>query len=375
MNVVTIPRTRRRGLLAFLTASVVFGAVARSTGAPPDPAYPDHSNVMVYRDARGEERPVRTRHDWSVRSRHILAGLQDAMGPLPTRDRLPPLDVKVVEESKGENYRRLTLTFAAEAGDRVPADLYLPVSPGLSGKRPAVLALHQTSAAGKRDGEAKGHANLDYPRELARRGYVVLAPDYPSFGDYRYDFHSGPHASGSLKGIFNHMRCVDLLQSRPEVDPTRVGVIGHSLGGHNAMFVAAFDDRIKVIVSSCGWTPFHDYYGGNLKGWSGERYMPRIDRVYRLDPDRMPFDFYEVVAALAPRPFLSVSPVHDTNFEVNGVRKAIAEARKVYELLGVPDHLRALYPDCGHDFPPEARRAAYGFIDAALGFTPARQSP
>ena len=56
-----------------------------------------------------------------------------------------------------------------------------------------------------------------------------------------------------MKGIVNHIRAVDLLQQRDEVDPRRIGVIGHSLGGHNAMFVAAFDERLAVIVSSCGW--------------------------------------------------------------------------------------------------------------------------
>lgn len=335
----------------------------------------DHAKVMVYRDAQGEDCPVKSRDDWDARRREILRGMQDAMGPLPSRDNLPALDVKVVEETRGDGYRRVSLTFVAEPGDRVPADLYLPDGSGRDHTRPAVLALHQTSSAGKRDFERTGQANQGYPRELARRGYVVLAPDYPSFGDYRYDFKDGRYASGTMKGIFNHMRCVDLLRSRPEIDPGRIGAIGHSLGGHNAMFVGVFDDRIKVIVACCGWTPFHDYYGGKLKGWTSDRYMPRIERVYGLDPDKTPFDFYEVVAAIAPRPFLSVSPVHDANFDVDGVRKAVDEAGKVYALLGAPEQLRAIHPDCGHDFPPAARRESYEFIDKALGFTPVRQVP
>ena len=52
---------------------------------------------------------------------------------------------------------------------------------------------------------------------------------------------------------------MDLLQSRPEVDPEKIGVIGHSLGGHNAMFTAVFDERLKVIVSNCGFTSFPKY--------------------------------------------------------------------------------------------------------------------
>ena len=68
-----------------------------------------------------------------------------------------------------------------------------------------------------------------------------------------------------------------------EVDPERIGVIGHSLGGHNAMFLGVFDQRLKVIVSSCGWTPMHDYMGGNITVWAQDCYMPRLRDVYGLD--------------------------------------------------------------------------------------------
>ncbi len=72
----------------------------------------------------------------------------------------------------------------------------------------------------------------------------MLAPDYPSFGDAEgYDFAGDDYESGTMKGIVNHIRGVDLLVSRDDVDPNRLAVVGHSLGGHNAMFVAAFDQR------------------------------------------------------------------------------------------------------------------------------------
>jgi dienelactone hydrolase len=115
------------------------------------------------------------------------------------------------------------------------------------------------------------------------------------------------------------MRAIDLLQSLPEVDGERIGCIGHSLGGHNAMFTAAFDRRIKALVSNCGFTSFPKYYGGKIKGWTSSTYMPRIETVYKLKPEKVPFDFPEVVAAFAPRAFLASSPLHDDNFEVSGV--------------------------------------------------------
>lgn len=342
-------------------------------GAPEAPAYANHSNLLTFIDGDGEERDVRTVGDWKRRRAHILLGMQAAMGPLPERSDLPPLDVRDHERVAGDGCIRRKISFAVEDGDRLHAFLYVPGGRGGAGlRRPAILALHPTASIGKGVVAGLGdRPNRAYGLELARRGYVVLAPDYPSFGDESdYDFRADDYVSGTMKGIFNHMRCVDLLVSRDDVDPRRIGVIGHSLGGHNAMFVAAFDERIAVCVSSCGWTPFHDYYGGDITGWTSERYMPRLRDVYGLDPDRVPFDFYEVVGALAPRPFFSSSPEKDHNFEVAGVRKAMARARGVYRLFGARERLVARYPECGHDFPEPVRLEAYRFIDRALEHTP-----
>ncbi len=334
------------------------------------PEYRDHRQLRTWLDPNGGEHPIRSPEDWARRRAHILLGIQQAMGPLPDRSALPPLDVEITDRLQGPGFTRLTLSFAADQKDRVPCYLFLPT--GLEGRRaPGILALHQTTPTGK--GQPAGLAdseNLHYALELAKRGYVVLAPDYPSFGDYRYDFNADSYTSGSMKGIFNHMRAVDLLQSRPEVDGTRIGAIGHSLGGHNAIFVGVFDPRIKVIISSCGWTPFHDYYGGKLGGWTSDRYVPSIRDQYQLDPDRVPFDMYEMVAALAPRAFFSNSPLHDSNFDVEGVRKVIAEVTPIYELLDAKDKLQVRYPDAEHTFPPQVRHEAYQFIDRILDHVP-----
>jgi hypothetical protein len=116
-------------------------------------------------------------------------------------------------------------------------------------------------------------------------------------------------------------------------------------------------------VTSCGFTPFHDYYEGRLAGWTSDRYMPRIRDVYENDPDRVPFDFYEVLAAIAPRATFIVAPEHDSNFAVAGVRKTEQEVQPVYELLGATDQLQIRYPDCAHDFPQAMRQEVYEWLD------------
>jgi hypothetical protein len=103
--------------------------------------------------------------------------------------------------------------------------------------------------------------------------------------------------------------------------------------------------------------------------------MPALRDKYELNPDRVPFDFYELVGALAPRGFLSVSPLRDSNFDYKGVQKAIPEAAKVYELLGAKDQLQVRYPDCEHDFPDDMRRESYRFLDQQLKHKPVREVP
>jgi dienelactone hydrolase len=269
----------------------------------------------------------------------------------------------------------------AAENERVPAYLYIPVKKDGAKRLPAMVVLHGTGEPGKRlvDGEST-LPNRAQAKELADRGYVVIAPDYPSMGELKdYDFDTDRYQSGTMKGIFDHVRCVDLLITLKEVDPERIGVLGHSLGGHNAIFAGAFDERFKVVVSSSGWTLMDYYdlgettssrYGGKLGPWAQKRYMPLLRDIYNLDPARIPFDFDETIAAIAPRAFFSNSPVNDSNFNIEGVRKGIASVSEVYEFFNALDKLQVRYPQSGHDFPPETRLEAYQFIDRILEHSP-----
>lgn len=369
-------------------AGLLIGAIPEGNGqdvkgAAPTTATLRHSDLSVYQADDGTLKPIRTAEDWAIRRKQILAGMQEATGPLPARDQQPAFDIKITEDIRIEGVRRLTMTIAVDESDRLPLDLYLPKAVADSidagklldaestAKLAAMVALHPTGPAGKRIVAGEGKAGRQYGVEMAQRGYVVIAPDYPSFGDYeKYDFAGDKYISGTMKGIVNHMRCVDLLSALKFVDAERIGAIGHSLGGHNAIFLGVFDERVKVIVSSCGWCPFHDYYGGKIAGWTSDRYMPLLKDKYELNPDLVPFDFYELVAALAPRTFVSVSPVEDANFDINGVKKAIPVAGSIYALLKARSELILLTPDCDHNFPTDMRLQSYGVMDRVLKHTP-----
>ena len=345
-------------------------ATAAATDTVVEPLARDHLRVDYFIDEAGREQPVRTQADWAKRRADILVGFYASTGELPNRSTLGPVRYTVVEGSRAEGpgFTREKLMIDADDGDHIPAWLLRPTnaSPGTRG--PAVIALHQTHFRFGKDeiiGLA-GSPNLAYARELAQRGFVVIAPEFPTLGEYKYDFSKDRYPSGTLKGVWNHMRCVDLLSELPDVDPQRIAAIGHSLGGHNAIWLSVVDTRIRAIVSSCGWTPTPYYKNGDLKGWEGERYLPRFLERYGNDPARVPWDFPELLAALAPRGFFSNSPIGDTNFAVEGVRLSVQEASKIYALFGVPERLQVRYPDCGHDFPPEIREEAYRFIEAEL---------
>lgn len=292
--------------------------------------------------------------------------MQEVMGSFPDFKNKVPLEVRYEEAVARPGYWCRRLTYAVAPGERVPA--YLLVPRGAAGPRPAVLCLHQTNGrlGSKEPAGLAGNPHFHYAAELAQRGFVTLAPDYPSFGDYPYDWRHNPFASGSLKAVWNNCCALDLLQSLPEVRAEALGVLGHSLGGHNALFTAAFDRRLQVIVCNCGFTSFAKYYHGNLAGWSSPRYLPRIRTRYQLDPAKMPFDFSDVLKVLAPRAVLVLAPQHDDNFEVSGVRDCVQAAQPVFRRLGAADKLHVLYPDCGHDFPEASRQAAYAWLERWL---------
>lgn len=317
-------------------------------------------------------------HTLQLDRQTVLDSMQAVMGPLPERSSMKPADLQIRDSLVTDKYTRYLVTLKITDNEETTCYLYIPV--GAEEKKnvadkdkiAAMLVLHGTGNLGKRlvDGESPKE-NRAHAKELAERGYVVIAPDYPSMGEQLdYNFDTDRYQSGTMKAIVNHMRCVDLLQSLDFVDPERIGVIGHSLGGHNSIFVAAFDPRLKVVVTSCGWTKMAYYNGGatadRIKPWAQKRYMPLIGDKYSTNGDDFPFDFDEVIATLAPRAFFSNSPINDHNFDVEGVKAGIPLISEAYKSVNALDELQVRYPDAEHDFPPAVRSEAYEFIDRVL---------
>jgi dienelactone hydrolase len=366
--------------LGFLVPAVVpTPACAEGRTTPGDPASPPprlpREDLSVFRGRDGQPMPVRTTGDWLRRRGEILAGMQTVTGRLPGPEKRCALDMRVEDEVDCGRYVRRLISYASEPGSRVPAYLLVPKAAlrGDGGRVPAVLCLHGTDDVVGHGAVVGlgGRTNRAYAGELAECGYVALAPSYPLLAKYQPDLQSLGWDSGTLKAVWDNIRGLDLLDSLPYVRPGAFGAIGHSLGGHNAVFTAVFDARIQVVVSSCGLDSFLDYYGGDEtvwqtgKGWAQTRYMPRLAS-YRGRLREIPFDFHELIGALAPRHVLIIAPLGDPNFRAESVDRIAAAARRVYTLYGHPERLRVEHPDCGHDFPREMREAAYKLFDAVL---------
>jgi dienelactone hydrolase len=338
------------------------GTCATAPGAPASPPRLDRNQLLVFHDSHGVARPVRTVGEWQKRRDEIVRGMESVMGPLPGRAKRCALDFKVEAETDCGSYVTRRITYSSEPGSRVPAWLLVPKE-AVNGKRkcPAALCPHPTGPV----------EDPDYARELAARGYVTLTPNYPLLGGYKPDIKALGWESGTMKAIWDNIRGLDLLDSLPYVRHKKYGAIGHSLGGHNSVYTAVFDTRIKVVVSSCGLDSYLDYYGGDPTNWQPERgwcqtlYMPKLAG-YAGHLEDIPFDFHEMLAALAPRAVFINAPRADINFKWDSVDRVVAAAAQVYTLYGKPGNLRLEHPDCGHDFPAAMREAAYRLLDKEL---------
>jgi len=326
------------------------------------------TNLLIYHDHTSRTAIVKSRADWQKRRAEIVAGTQTIMGKLPGKERRCRLDLQLEDEMDCGSYVRKRITYAPEPCSRTPAYLLIPkICLQQHRKRAAILALHPTDMEyGHRVVVESLRENYPpYAHELAARGFVVLAPAYPLMANYQPDLKALGYQSGTMKAIWDNIRGLDLLESLPFVKKGGFGAIGHSLGGHNSIFTACFDKRIKIIVSSCGFDSFRDYMNGDIRGWTSERYMPKL-LDYGNHLIDIPFDFYELIGALAPRHVFISAPSGDSNFKWSSVDEITKAASQVYNLHGARSNLVVEHPDCGHEFPDEVRYRAYGLLDDIL---------
>lgn len=294
----------------------------------------------------------------------------------------PVVDPRWTAESSLDRdaIRYTRVAYDVAEGERITAWLLRPVD--AQGPLPGILALHQHAGQfyiGKAEAAGlAGDANVQYGLELARRGYLVLCPDQPGFEDRRppeYERIEKPNSLGDgahevwlgksllvrgsslqAKYLSDMARALDVLAAQPDVIPTALGCIGHSLGGQEALWLAWYDHRIQVAVSSCGVsmisTIIRDRINHNMALW-----VPSLLTVADMDA---------VVAGIAPRACLLIQGDSDPIFPLDGVHHVGRVAHQMYADHGQVDHFAlTLFPG-GHSFPAEMRKAAYHWLDRWL---------
>lgn len=319
--------------------------------------------------------PAGTNADEAQRRKAVIASMQVVMGPMPTDERRVDLDVQIQKETSVGTYTRRLITYQSEPGSRTPAYLCIPNRIlEEKGRAAAVLCLHPTdnTVGHKVVVGLGGRPGRQYAAELAERGYVTLSPAYPHLANYWPNLGKLGYVSGTMKAIWDNSRGLDLLESLSFVDTSNgIAAIGHSLGGHNAIYTAVMDERISVVASSCGFDSYRHYKNGDEslwyfgKGWCQIRYMPRMSN-YRGRLETIPFDFPDLLTALAPRPLFVNAPLHDTNFRWQSVDACATAAEATYRRLGAEGKITLKHPDCEHNFPKDMRHAAYLVIDSVL---------
>ena len=370
----------RNGRPTILASVLLVGSVWLSVATANEPVSTTGSrlprtNLLVYHDRHGEVLPVKSKADWQKRRAEILQGFEFVAGKLPGKEKRCALDFRIEERKDCGSYERRFITYASEPGSRVPAYLLIPKAALAAKKRnfPAVLCLPPTD--GKFGPRVAVEKMRDYYRayahDLAQRGFVTLSPAYPQLANYQPDLKALGWQSGTLKAVWDNIRGLDLLDSLPYVKRGKYGALGHSLGGHNAIYTAVFDDRIKILVSSCGFDSFLDYGEGKPgywepeRGWCQTRYMLKLAE-YRGRLEEIPFDFHELIGALTPRPVFINAPLRDDNFKPDSVDDVLRAASAVYRMYGVPENLQVEHPDCAHDFPEDVRASAYRLLEEKL---------
>jgi dienelactone hydrolase len=288
----------------------------------------------------------------------LIGGLPDYRGPLrPRVTKTTPRDGYVIENVMFDSLPDYVVT----------ANLYRPDRPG---RHPAVLMSMGHWDSGKAAGQLLS-------MNLARRGFVVLAYDPVGQGERQQAFdprfgrsliggptdqHFSNGAAAILMGqalsryfIYDGMRAIDYLVSRPEVDPDRIGATGCSGGGTQTTYISALDPRVKVAAVNCYMNSFQTLFAGSIG--DSEQSVPGFLAAG--------LDQTDYVELFAPKPWL-ITSTEDDFFTPPGARQVFEEAQRWYLLFDARDSVKWVVGPGGHGTPKVNRDAIYEWMDRWL---------
>ncbi|MBN1972591.1 MAG: alpha/beta fold hydrolase [Sedimentisphaerales bacterium] len=314
--------------------------------------YPEHSNndvlasVSSSADWEKKSAEVRKSVEWMLGSREGGKG-----GPDPVqRDRSDVVDWAIQRASSfgwlqpqkdKTEYRSITF------GDGTRGELYYPAGTPADAKLPTVIWLHGYSYPMGYMWVYRRSPDLHPILALVEAGYAVFGFDQTGHGsrtdEFATFFERFPHWSRLGRMVADTRAGIDALQKEGIVDPDRIYLFGYSMGGIAAIHTAVLEPRVKGVVSICGFTPMRtdtaDTGTGGLARYSVE--LPLLPRLgfFIGSESKLPYDYNELIAAIAPRPVYVLAPQLDRDANPEDVHAAVDQAKKIYTLYNAADKL------------------------------------
>ena len=282
-----------------------------------------------------------------------------------------PLNPRVLGTIEAEDYRIEKIVFESQPKFYVTANLYLPKKG--KGPYPAILF-----PLGHENGAKAHDAWQQVLVTFVRKGYVCLTWDPlgqgeriqlldPDLGDSKVTPATSEHTVLGMQTllagdplarytIWDGIRALDYLVSRPEVDVNRIGCTGNSGGGTHTAYLSSLDDRIKVAAPSCFITSWR-----RLLQTIGPQDAEQCVPGFLSDG----LDHADFIHAFSPKPYMMMSAIRDF-FSITGARETYAELKKAYELVGASEKMQMIEADDGHGYTHPRRVAAYRWFDKWL---------
>jgi dienelactone hydrolase len=318
----------------------------------------------------------RTKRAWEKKRKEVRAQLWELLGKLPPRPALPKVET-LSREDRGD-YVLEKFQFDNGAGATVPGYVLLPKQ--VAKKAPAILYCHWHGGQyeiGKEELFQARHTPEAPGPALAKRGFVVLGIDAYCFGERNGRGPGGPSELGnpgelsaskfnlwvgrSLWGMIlrDDLMALDYLASRPEVDASRIGAMGMSMGATRCWWLMALDERIQTGVSICCLTRYQNLI---------EHELLKAHGIYYFVPNLLNhFDTEAIVALIAPRPVLFLDGDQDGTSPVDGIHAIESAVRSVYRLYGKEDAFQSVvYAGQGHVYTPEMWAKTLDWVEKQL---------
>lgn len=307
---------------------------------------------------RTNDRPAESVDEWKQQRTTLRQNLIDAWGGFPNQK--CPLDPVIHGTMQQDGYRVERLTLQTMPGIRMTANAYVPDKPG---KLPAVLCVHGHWRLAKSEPVVQARCI-----GLAKLGFFVLMVDAfgagerglgKALGEYHGEMVGATllPVGKPLSGIqvYENMRAADYLQSRPEVDPDRLGITGCSGGGNQTMYAGAFEERFKCVVPVCSVGTYRAYLGAACC-------------MCEVVPGAIKFtEEWGILSLVAPRGLMVINATKDAfQFSIGEARKSIAKARAAFELYSQQQNITHATFDWKHDYHQPMREAMYGWMTLHL---------